>query len=206
MVGNGDVLGGAANLHHLGAGRAFQHPVTNHGRLQHAVTGVHEEGFALAFIDHPDPALAAKNHLKPDLVEMHIVRHQPALQDADVRCNEGAAMALGQQVAVAQTGAPNTPGGLCIGVVDDQGLLGFGQLHGRVGPGQLNAHAIGGDQLARALRHVVRVVTQQAQAFHAIVSATDQLEAQPMAGQDGRAGAVGGVDGLNAKAQALHKK
>jgi len=108
-VAVGLVDGGAAELHHLGAGRRFEHPVADLGRLQHAVAGVQDEGLALVLVDQPDPARLAEDHLEPDPVVVHVVRHRPAGRKQDVGGHEAPVQTRGDQVAVEHAGAADAP-------------------------------------------------------------------------------------------------
>jgi len=109
MVGHGDVFSRCADLHHFGASRAAQHAMANPGRLQHTVISLHHERFTLVLVDHAHPAFAAEDGLKAELVEVQAVRHRPAVQHPDMRCDECAAVAFLNQVAVAQPGATHAP-------------------------------------------------------------------------------------------------
>jgi len=117
VVGHRDVFGRRAEFDDFGAGRTFEDAVADLRRLQDAIAGIHDKRVALTFIDHPHPALAAEDGLKPELVEVDVVRHRSTIEDAEVRGDEGAAMALRQQITVAHTGATHTPlrvgGGAC---------------------------------------------------------------------------------------------
>ena len=143
MVGQGDVLRWRGDLNHLGARRTLEHPVPNQGRLQHTIARVHVEGLALPFVNHAHPAFAAKNCLKTNLVEVHIICHRPALEHPDMGRDESAAMALGQEVTVKQSGPAHLPAVRVIRPGDDQGLAGRRQSHRRISFHQPNQHPIG---------------------------------------------------------------
>ncbi len=91
MVDLGHVLGGNADLDHLDAVARLQHAVADFGGLDEAVARVQPDGSALILVDHVDPAPDAEDQLEAHLVEMHHVRHRPAIRNADVGRNHRAA-------------------------------------------------------------------------------------------------------------------
>ena len=109
VIGEGLVHGRTADLDHLEPGRGFEHAVADLRRLQHAIAGVEQERLALVLVDQPRPAGLAIDHLEADAVEMHVVRHRPAVGDADVRGDEAPAQAARDQIAILHAGAPDAP-------------------------------------------------------------------------------------------------
>ena len=74
----GFVLGGAADFDDFEARRGLQNPMADGRRLQDAIPGLHDEGRALVFVDHPHPTAAAIDELESDMVVVHVVGNDPA--------------------------------------------------------------------------------------------------------------------------------
>src|SRR5215472_7200735 len=113
-------------------------------RLENAIAGVHYERRTLVFIDHLHPSRSAENHLKPHAVIVHVIRHRTAVRDANVRSDEAAAEAAGDQVAILHGRAPCSPGA---GAAPsfwsgyDELLLAFGDFNRRIGVYELDLDA-----------------------------------------------------------------
>ena len=75
------------------------------GRLQHAVTREHPEGFTLVFVDDIHPPFGDEDHLETDPMEVDPVRHVTAVIDPDVTRDEPSSPAIRQEVPILHTGA-----------------------------------------------------------------------------------------------------
>ncbi|NBU28781.1 MAG: FAD-binding oxidoreductase, partial [Caulobacteraceae bacterium] len=104
MVGDRLVEGGTAHLDHFQSVRTFQDTMTNLRGLQHTIARLHDKGFALVLIDDPNPALANKDHLKPDAVIVHPVSNRSAPGNGDVRGDETSAEASRNEIAIEHAG------------------------------------------------------------------------------------------------------
>jgi hypothetical protein len=109
MIDMGLVFGGATHFDYFHVVGTLENTVANVGRLQDAVPGFHDKRWTLVFVHDFDPAAVAVNHLKTDVMMMDIVRYRSALWNADVRRDQVAAKATGNQVTVLHTGTPRSP-------------------------------------------------------------------------------------------------
>jgi len=103
------VFGGTTHFDHFHVVGTFENTMTYVGRLQDAVPGFHNKRRALVFVHDFDPASVAVNHLKRDVMMMHVVRYRSTLWNANVRCNQAAAKSTGNQITVLHTGTPHPP-------------------------------------------------------------------------------------------------
>ena len=86
------------------------------GGCNDAVAGLQPERRALVLVHEVDPAAGAEDHLEPDPVEVHGVGDVAAAGDADVRGDEPAAAAIGQEVAVLHAGATDAEPVVVVGL------------------------------------------------------------------------------------------
>ena len=197
------VLGRRGDLHHLEPGRRLQYPVADLGRLQHAVALPQRERRALVLVDHPHPAPVAEDHLEPDPMEVHVVRDGAAVRDGDVRGDEAAALAIGQQIAVAHAGTAHHPRRCLAGPVHGERRPARREDDRWVGRAQLDAGAVRGDDRPLAAHH--RLSVQQAQVTRIAGVVPSQLDPRPVTFEDRGAGVVGGGDRRQAEPQRSHE-
>jgi hypothetical protein len=84
----------ATHFYHLHVVRTFENTVAYVGWLQNAISGLQDKWRTLVFVNDSYPASVAVNHLKFDIMVVHIVWHPPAVRDADVRRDKSAALAI----------------------------------------------------------------------------------------------------------------
>ena len=84
MFGKCFVLGGCTDLDDFKIVLALEYTVTNFGRLQHTVAGVHYKRLTLIFVNNSHPATLAINHLKFNAVIVHIIGHWPAVRNMNM--------------------------------------------------------------------------------------------------------------------------
>ena len=82
-------------------------------RLQYAVPGLQDKRWALIFIHNFHPAFVAVDHLKFDVVMVHVVGNRAAVLDTDVRGDVTAAETTRNQVAILHTRASPAPIVIC---------------------------------------------------------------------------------------------
>jgi hypothetical protein len=54
------------------------------GRLQNTISGFQDERRPLVFVNYFYPASIAVDHLKIDIMVVHVVRHRPTVRYSDV--------------------------------------------------------------------------------------------------------------------------
>ena len=113
VVDVGGMLGRARHLDHLQPGRALQHTVADAARLQHAVAGLEDERLTLVLVDDAHPTPPAVDDLEADAVVVDVVRHRSGVGDRDVRGDEPASLAAGEEVPVVHRGPSDTAGVAC---------------------------------------------------------------------------------------------
>jgi hypothetical protein len=79
------------------------------GRLQYTISGLQHERRALIFVNHSYPAAVAVDHLKIDIMMVHVVGHRPTVRNPDVRRDESATPAIGDKVTVLHAGPAGAP-------------------------------------------------------------------------------------------------
>ncbi len=122
MIGPRFVFRRATHFYDLRVVRTLEHTVTYMRWLQYAIAGFQYERRTLIFVHYPYPASVTVNHLKIDSMVMHVVRHRTTVRNADVRRNESATAAIGNQVTVLHAGPPGPPF-VIIGMLQDRVLL-----------------------------------------------------------------------------------
>ena len=148
-------------LDDLQAGGALQHTMTYLRRLQHAVTGPHDEGLTLIFVHQAHPAAVAVDHLETDVVEVHVVGHRAGVGNHDVRPDEASALPVGDQIAVAHAGAADGPTCIVCSALQNKRLLDRGQYERRVGVEEFHDRSVRRNE--RTFGDAIRFVAQQAQ-------------------------------------------
>src|SRR5437016_912262 len=109
-------------------------------RLQNAVAGVHHQRRTLVFVNHPDPARLAKDHLEADSVIVHVIWHLTTLGNTNVGSDKPPAQAAGDEVAILHAGAASAPGIGATQPADDELLLALGNFNRQFGLGQFDLH------------------------------------------------------------------
>ena len=192
MVDVGGMLGRARHLDHLQPRRALQHAVADAARLQHAVAGLEDERLALVLVDDAHPAPAAVDDLEPDAVVVDVVRHRSGVGDRDVRGDEPASLAAGEEVPVVHRGPSDTAG---VAVRGRRQLETGGQRwhdeHGR-GRGELDDRAV--RCLDRRAVALAQLIARHPQAARPSGVVPFQSQAEPVAGHDGGPRLIGRHD------------
>ena len=123
MINQRCMLGRTADFHDFKAIRTLQDPVANMWRLQHAISGFHDEWGALVFVNQPDPAFVAINHLEENVVMVNVIRHRAAIGYAYVRCDITATQSSRNKIAVLHAGSTRTPGTVTEHLPHNEGRL-----------------------------------------------------------------------------------
>ena len=138
-------------------------------------------GGALILIDHIDPALDAEDQLKPDLVEMHHVRHRAAVRNADMAGDDRAAKTRRDKIAVVHARAADDPRRLIGQAAHDKGVFGRRLDQRRVKLLDRHAGAARCGQLARTTSNRTGSSARMPMARRGVVRL--QPHAQPVAGE-----------------------
>ena len=109
MIDQRFVLRRATHFYHLHVVRAFENTVAYMRWLQYTIPCLQDKRGTLLFVNHSYPASVAVDHLKLDIMVVHIVRHRPTVRYSDVRGNESATAATRDQVTVLHAGPPGLP-------------------------------------------------------------------------------------------------
>ena len=127
---------------------------------------------------------------------MDHIRHRAAVGDADVAGDHRTTKARRHEIAVVHSSAADDPGCLVGQTADDEGMLGFGQVDGRVEVVNLDPGAVGGGEAALATGKTVRIAGQDADGAWGFGGPLLNADAEAMAAQDRDFGVVGRVDAV----------
>ena len=202
VVDDRHMVGGHADLDHLQHIGGVEDAVADLGRLDYAVARRQPELRPLILVNQIDPAGMTEYQLKADLVKMHHVRHRSALRNADMGGDEGAAQTPRREVAIMHTRPPDDPWRAFRQTADDEAGR---RLHRRqvfAGRRDFNPHAGRRGQRAHPTCES-RVVGQYSDCPRRLLRPALKPQAQPVAGDDGDGGVVGGKDHLQAEAEIL---
>lgn len=94
VIDPGFMGGRTGDLEDLRAGVGLKHSVSNLGRLKNAISGFEPKGRTLAFVNNPDTARDAKDHLKPDVVVVNMIGDWTAFGQSNPRSDYISAKAI----------------------------------------------------------------------------------------------------------------
>ncbi len=100
MIDKGFMLGWRTHLDHLHVVGTLKYAMAYVRWLQYAVACLHNERFALIFVDDFHPTAIAVDHLKLHVVMVNVVRHRTAFRYSNMRRNETAIQSAWDQIAV----------------------------------------------------------------------------------------------------------
>ena len=204
MIDGSQVFGGYTQLDHLRPIRGLQHPMADPRGLDHAVSRFQAKRGSLILVDQVEPATVAVDELKGDGVVVHHVRHRPAVRNADVGSDHGAAQTPRDQVPVVHPGAADLPRAALVQALHHQGVPGRGPRERRAGRrADLDPGPVGSPQLGLPSGEPVRVLAPQADGARRLVRAALQPDPQAVAGHDRHRRIVGGKDRLQTEAQRI---
>jgi hypothetical protein len=111
------MLGRPGYLYNFHSIRTLENAVSNVRRLQNTIAGLHYDRLTLVFINNAHPAFVTIDHLKFNVMVMHVVRHRAAVLNAYMRCDVFSAKSVRYQVPVLHARTSCTPG-IFTGMVD----------------------------------------------------------------------------------------
>lgn len=114
MIRKRFVIGRARHFDDLETAATLQDPMTDLRRLQNAVSYLHDEGFALIFVDQARPSPETIDQLESNPVEVDVVGNGPILRDLDVGRDEASALAIRNEIAIAHPCPPFFPAALLV--------------------------------------------------------------------------------------------
>ena len=107
----GLMFGWTSNLDNFSAGRAFEYAMADLGRLKDAISGLEPKRFALVLVNDLYPAPFAIDHLKIDLVIMHVIGNFAVERKAYVRNDNARFEAVRSEIAIKHSDATRDPFG-----------------------------------------------------------------------------------------------
>ena len=203
MVDGGDVLGRHTDLDDLQVPGRLEHPVANLRRLNHAVSGGQDERRSLVLVDEADPPVDAEDQLKADRVVVDHVRYGSGVRYADVRGDDAATQASGNQIPVLHAGPADHPRRVVFQPSHDEGMRRRRHLQRRIGIDEKDAATVGCRELARPAGEGVRILAGEPQRGRRDGRAPLDADMQPVSRQRRHRGVIGGEDRVEAEAKGL---